>query len=373
MNDVLLTVSGEIPADIEAQIARGERPEADYIAMARSFGADLADFNTARAHLGGLGRVIERLAGPKLLLAIYCFLVRSRYRVLFTDGEQIGLPLAFLLKFSRSRPSHQMIVHILSVGKKQRLIDLFRLQHQIDVFFVYSTWQKQFIQHRWGVSAERVVFTPFMVDAEFFKPEAAGAGNELIQRLKADGRPILCAVGLEFRDYPTLISAVEDLPVQVVIAAASPWSKRSDTTAGQTIPDNVTVSKFTQHELRDVYAASAFMVMPLYDVAFQAGVTALLEAMSMERAVICSRTQGQTDVVVDGQTGIYVQPENPAALRRAIETLLESPETAAKMGHLGRERILQSMSLKRYTARLGRYVAASPTHLGDLHGDPLAP
>ena len=35
MNNVLLTVSGIIPTDIKDQIFRGERPEADYVAMVR--------------------------------------------------------------------------------------------------------------------------------------------------------------------------------------------------------------------------------------------------------------------------------------------------------------------------------------------------
>jgi glycosyltransferase involved in cell wall biosynthesis len=118
-----------------------------------------------------------------------------------------------------------------------------------------------------------------------------------------DDCPVICAVGLEFRDYPTLIEAVRDLPVTVIIAAASPWSKRSDTTANQAIPENVIVQRFSQYKLRDVYAASRFMVMPLYDVPFQAGVTAILEAMAMEKAVICSRTSGQTDIVIESESG----------------------------------------------------------------------
>ena len=99
------------------------------------------------------------------------------------------------------------------------------------------------------------------------------------------------------------MEAARGLDVQFVIAAGSPWSKRADSTADQDIPDNVLVRRFTQFELRDLYARSAFMAMPLYNVNFQAGVTALLEAMAMGKAVVCSSTPGQTDVVVEGETG----------------------------------------------------------------------
>jgi glycosyltransferase involved in cell wall biosynthesis len=355
MNNVLLTVSGAIDPEIEAKTARGQRPEADYMAMARAFGADLLDYTAARQEAGWFGTLLEKIGGPNLLLAWICYRRRHRYRVIFTDGEQVGLPLALLLKFTTlgQRPSHLMIAHILSVRKKMLIVDWLRLQSHIDIFFVYATWQKKFIEDRWHVPSERVVFTPFMVDANFFAPDQLGQTDPL--GLNGQRGQLICSVGLEFRDYPTLIEAIRELDVQAVIAAASPWSKRADSTAGLTIPDNVTIQRFTQDELRYLYAASQFVVMPVYNVKFQAGVTTILEAMAMEKAVICSRTPGQTDVVVEGETGLYVAPEDPQALKEAIIYLLENPAEAERMGKNGRRRILQEMSLDRYTERLNEF------------------
>ena len=357
MNDVLLTVSGNIPDDLEDQIARGERPLTDYVAMSQKFGADLIDYNRARQQANWFGKLLEKIGGANLLLAWVCYTLRHKYKVIFTDGEQIGLPLAFFFKFfaGKKRPQHLMIVHILSVGKKMLLLDTFRLQNKIDIFFVYATRQKEFIEDRWQVPSERVVFTPFMVDADFFKDDQVDR-TELIPLVQEVKRPYICSVGLEFRDYPTLIEAVKGLDVRVVIAAASPWSKRSDSTEDQDIPDNVIVSKFTQYELRQVYAECAFMVMPLYDVEFQAGVTALLEAMSMEKAIVCTKNKGQTDVVLEGETGLYVPPADVAALREAIQTLLADANCAQQMGIAGRERIVNEMSLARYVERLDLFV-----------------
>lgn len=357
MNDVLLTVSGVIDPEIRGKIERGERPLADYIAMADSFQADLIDYNGAAQQANWFGKLLGRIGGRNLLLAWVCYQLRHRYRVIFTDGEQIGIPLAFLLKFFTfgDRPQHQMIVHILSVGKKMLFFDKLGIQSHVDLFFVYATWQKKFIEERWNVPSQRVVFTPFMVDSHFFAPSQAGGSGNLLG-LRDEKRPILCAVGLEFRDYPTLIEAVRGLNVVVVIAAASPWSKRSDSTEGQDVPDNVIIHRFTQFELRDLYVLSNFLVMPLYNVNFQAGVTALLEAMALEKAVVCSRTPGQTDVVVEGETGLYVTPEDPTDLRRAIVYLLEHPDEAERMGKNGRRRIDNYMSLEQYVLRLNEYV-----------------
>ena len=96
--------------------------------------------------------------------------------------------------------------------------------------------------------------------------------------------------------------------------------------------------------------------MPLLENDFQAGVTALLEAMAMEKAIICSQTTGQTDVIVDGKNGLYVPPGNPAAMRDAIQHLLAHPEEAEQMGQNGRKLIEEEMSLDWYVKRLNGYV-----------------
>ena len=148
---------------------------------------------------------------------------------------------------------------------------------------------------------------------------------------------MVCAVGQELRDYPTLVEAVRGLDVDVVIAAASPWSKREDSSAGLELPPNVHVGAFDLFDLRQLYADAAFVLVPLQETDFQAGITTILEAMSMGKAVVCTRTAGQTDTIVDGDTGLYVPPGDPDAWRAAIERLLDDPAEAARLGAAGRE------------------------------------
>ena len=343
----LITVSTAIDPQLVTEIEQQLRPRIDYIEMARTFNADLIDYVEARRLSGWFGRLLEAIGGPNLTLAWASFQQRGNYKVIFTDGEHVGIPLAWFCKLGGSRGiRHLMITHILSVYKKMFFFDFFRLQSHIDIFLVYSTWQKRFIERRWQVQPERVAFTPFMVDTRFFSP----------QQVTAQVRPMICSAGLEFRDYPTLIKVAADLAVEVVIAAGSPFSKRPNTAQQADLPANVTVSRFTQFELRQLYADSLFVVMPLYNVDFQAGVTVILEAMAMEKAIICSGTPGQTDVVIDGETGIYVPPEDPVALRDAIAYLLANPEVATRMGKAGRRRVEREMSLDCYTERLNGFV-----------------
>src|SRR5262249_38725202 len=120
----------------------------------------------------------------------------------------------------------------------------------------------------------------------------------------------------------------------------------------QSIPSNVTVRKFTQYELRQLYADSSFMVMPLENVKFQAGVTAILECLAMGKAVICSRVPGQTDVVIDGYNGQYVPQGDSATRSTESRRLLSHPEEAARLGANGRRLIECQMNLDLYVERL---------------------
>ena len=58
-NRVLLTISGKMPADLREQIARGQRPLTDYIAMADGFPADLIDHQRALEQANWFGRLLH--------------------------------------------------------------------------------------------------------------------------------------------------------------------------------------------------------------------------------------------------------------------------------------------------------------------------
>lgn len=68
----------------------------------------------------------------------------------------------------------------------------------------------------------------------------------------------------------------------------------------------------------------------------------LLEAMACGRPTICTNVASLPEVVVDGQTGFVVPPNDPAALGRAIDAVTRDPARAAEMGEAGRRRVLST-------------------------------
>jgi glycosyltransferase involved in cell wall biosynthesis len=338
----LVTVSGRIDPALAGQVERGLRPRADYLQLAATFDADLMDYGGAvdGDQLRNAGR---RIVGDDVTLAWACRRRQGSYDVVFTDGEQIGLPYAALNRFSTRRPRHVMIGHRLTPRKKVLLHQMLRLRDRIDAVVVYSSAQQRFAVEHLGYPPERVVLTPFAVDTEFWHPRVEAQTRD---------RPMICAVGLELRDYPTMVEAVRGLDVDVIVAAASPWSKRTDSSADVDIPDNVRVASYDHYALRQLYADASFVVVPLVENDFQAGITTILEGMSMAKAVVCTRTTGQQDTIVEDESGRYVPPGDAAALQAEIERLLGDPAEAARLGGNGRAWACKHADTKVYADRL---------------------
>jgi glycosyltransferase involved in cell wall biosynthesis len=66
----------------------------------------------------------------------------------------------------------------------------------------------------------------------------------------------------------------------------------------------------------------------------------LLEGMACGRPAICTDVASMPEVVVDGETGLVVPPNDPVALGRAIGFVRANRELAARMGVAGRRRVL---------------------------------
>ncbi|MFN3373998.1 MAG: glycosyltransferase family 4 protein [Chloroflexus sp.] len=358
MKQVLLAVAGIIPTDLEQQIAAGRRPRADYLELARYCEADLIDYRIARADSGIVGHLCAQLGRPHLALALACFMRRHHYQAIVTGNEQVGLLLAALLKlFSLNRrPRHLILGHQLSNSKYQAVFDRLGVQSQIDRLIVDSAWQQRFISERWQIPPQRAPYLPAAVDEQFFHPRHAPPRPTV--------RPQIGVVGFKQTDYLTLLRAVTGLHSDVVVAAADPWFAHRNSKGMHPFPPNVRVQTCTPLELRQFYRDSRFVVMLLEPADVQIGSRAILEAMAMERAVICTRIPGHSDLVVDGANGIYVPPRDPAALRTAIEYLLAEPGRAEQMGRIGRQIVEQRLSLDHYTTPMSDIVYESLAEAG---------
>jgi glycosyltransferase involved in cell wall biosynthesis len=329
------------------------------------------------------------VAGKAIAQAVLAFARRGSYDVILTDGEHIGIPLAMLLKLVGDRTAHVTIGHRISASKKRPFFRWLRVQSHISRIALHSRRQYELAIDELGLSSDKLALLPYQADTAFWTPQDVPEER------------MICSAGLEFRDYPTLVKAVEGLDVRVVIGAASHWSKRRNTAEDAQPAANVQVDSFDYFALRELYSRSSIVVVPLDDVDFQAGITTILEAMAMGKPVIVTHSVGQTDVVEDRRqitrgaqprtrpesllrqaaasagielepNGFYVPPNDPGALRRAIEYLLDRPDERARLGAAGRRTIERLADLDQYVARLSALVSEAASGSPSTAAQPAA-
>jgi glycosyltransferase involved in cell wall biosynthesis len=71
----------------------------------------------------------------------------------------------------------------------------------------------------------------------------------------------------------------------------------------------------------------------------------LLEAAAAGLPIVATNVGGNSEVVVDGNTGFIVEPGDPGALAEAMSKVGSDPELARSMGKLGRKRVIEQYSL----------------------------
>jgi len=358
---ILLVVSASLGGD--AVIG----PRKDYRVLAEALGATVLDYTAV--HRSAALRRLARFTGMPVAQAWLAFRRRHEFDAIFTDGEHVGIPLAGLLKLARARVAHVTIGHRITASKKRIFFRWLKVQTHISRIALHARAQYDLGIRELGILPDKLALVPYQVDSDFWCPQSIREER------------LICSAGLEFRDYPTLISAVDGLDVQLVIGAASHWSKRRNSVQHVSQPANVTVDAFDYEALRRQYARSAVVVVPLDDTDFQAGVTTILEAMAMAKPVIVTHNHGQTDVVEDRRSitrgtsprqrpqsllrtlaenagvelepsGFYVPPSDPQALRRAIVYLLDHPAERRRLGEAGRRAVEQLATVDQYAHRL---------------------
>jgi len=78
---------------------------------------------------------------------------------------------------------------------------------------------------------------------------------------------------------------------------------------------------------------------------------AVLEAMAARKPSVAADVGGCREVIADGETGLLVPPDDPAALAAAIKRILADRNLAARMGAAARQRAEREFSIEKMVSR----------------------
>ncbi len=271
---------------------------------------------------------------------------QDEYDVIVTWSERLTIALLGLQRLYGGGKPH--VALFTQFAKPNLHYPLHLLGRHLHTAFIFSSVQRRFAVTRGLFPADRVFNVHYMVDSQFYRP-------------RPGAEDVIAAVGAEMRDYPTLFAALEgtDLPCRIAADIVRiphrirlVKDRRVRVADLQRVPNpNVSIGHLgSLAALRDLYAQSRFVVVPLLPTQSDNGLTVILEAMAMGKAVIASRTVGQVDAIEDGVTGILVPPGDPAALRAAMLDLWQHPDRARAIGARARAQVERHHTVERFCA-----------------------
>jgi len=269
-----------------------------------------------------------------IFLAFHAKKICGRYDIIWACSEKVGIPLALM---GIKKPIITVCHHMAS-PKKRGFIKLLGITHKWDGAGYLSQAERDFLIKYYKMPTNRLFkIVSLGIDINKYKPACFITEGPII------------SLGVAKRDYRTLIASLKQLPeCETNIYVSSRYNDMYKGGLSESVPDWIHFQeRVSYQELINKYKRARFVVLPLEDTTlFSAGVSVALEASALGKAVIATQTQGMTDFVIDGVTGLLVPPYDVEAMRDAIYTLWNNPELAYKMGLEGRKYIENEFNIE---------------------------
>jgi glycosyltransferase involved in cell wall biosynthesis len=228
-----------------------------------------------------------------------------------------------------------------------------RIWRRADAVIAISQAVKDWLVQERQVPAGKVTVIHYGIEAErFTQPQSTRDSQDLRHRQLVVG-----TLGrLEPRKgHEILVHAMPDVLQQVPqaalrIAGHDPWGY------GQTLQASIAESGVEEQVRLIGFESDVPAFLHSLDVFALASRSegfgqVLIEAMAAGKPVVASRIAPLTEIVVDGDTGLLVEPENPKAFAEAIVWLLTHPNAAQHMGRCGQERVRHHFSAAQMAAQ----------------------
>jgi glycosyltransferase involved in cell wall biosynthesis len=237
-----------------------------------------------------------------------------------------------------------------SLAKKLVMRARMRCLKGVDRIFLYSR-NNAALSNAYRIAPEKLTYVPFKVNA-----------YDLVTSSPTGDSGYIFSGGMSRRDYPTLIKACEGLPypVKIVVPAPDQAQVHSTFLDESTLPVNVKVihddgslESFIGH-----IAQARLVVIPTKKRDFAStGTSVYLTSMALGKCVIISAGPTSDEILSDGQA-VIVPPEDPRALREAIQRVYEDDGYRCHIAQTGREYALSLGGEERFFHSLLTGIAA---------------
>lgn len=338
-------------------------------------GRELARRNHAVTIIGGVGSQRHSLPGVRVIT--YPFISRERWRTVpplrrvygFTKLlERLSFALAALPGIIAAQPDILHIQKPYDLGPAllaRRLTgtpvvfgchgkDFFPgdrlLGKRTDIAVSCSRFNAETVAEHYGI-LPRVVYNG--VDFDLFRP--VPPDPVFRQRLAPHGEALILFVGrlIPWKGVQYILQALGTLHnTRLIIVGDGTYRSGLERLAHLLqVEDRVLfLGSVPRTELPHLYANVDLVVGASF--ANETFGIALVEAQACGVPVVASHFGGFPEIVLPGETGLLVPPQNPAALADAVRALLHDPVLRARMGQRGRAWVTAQFSWASVTDRV---------------------
>ena len=235
-----------------------------------------------------------------------------------------------LLPFSRARivsldtvlpvPATNTSAARLKLAVKQLLF------RQVHLFIEYFRETDGYERH-YGIPRQRFRYVPFKINRH----------ERVLRTPTRDDGYVFCG-GNTRRDFKTLIEAVRGLsiPVKIVTMNDNIIAGHGSVLDERSLPRNIEVIRHDGSDsFLDYIAAAKLVALPIRRENISAsGIGVYLAAMALGKCVVISEGPAVNGIVPDG-AAVIVPPEDPAALRAAIERAVADEDFRMRVAAAG--------------------------------------
>jgi len=259
------------------------------------------------------------------------------------------------------------IIDISGANKKHLMLRRL-LRHFVTRYIALSNDLEGWLQEQVHVPAAKIVQIYNGVDTERFHPAAAGRGALPPAGFASGDELVIGTVGQMRgeKDQLTLARAFIELlnldakiadKLRLVMIGDGPLRAEAMQLLRKAGVDHLAWLPGVRDDVDEIMRGFDIFVLP----SLIEGVSnTILEAMATGLPVVATDVGGNTELVVEGETGALVPSSNPAAMADALSTYIQDQALMRRHGRAGRKRVEQEFSMDNMVTH---YLAVYDSHL----------
>jgi glycosyltransferase involved in cell wall biosynthesis len=267
-----------------------------------------------------------------------------------------------LINFGKLLPKTDKYIYKISIaeqianaGKRYNPFRNLLIQHYlkyVDKIFTVSNSLKKILEIN-GISNTETVYNGIDVDEWEMDRKKI---DEFKQKYNPNKKTVIIfsARLIEAKGGDQLIQALalvnNDFPDFILLVVGKEWAyteKIKKMSQNLNISEKVIFTGYLKEdELKLAYNVADISIFP--SLCFESFGMGNLEAMACKKPAISSYFGGPSEVVIDGETGYLINPNNVKLMAEKILDLLENPEKAIKFGKTGHIRARDKFSLTKH-------------------------